>query len=132
MRSMPAADRGKVEVHESRGAGGAEADPHAGVGATAGDVEHVGPHQRIAAGEDEHRGSEFAQLIDKGECLDLVEFVAMPFRLGLGAAMAAGERAGAGDLPEDEEGSFGEGVGGGGLERCDHGVARRLRLSGPR
>lgn len=94
----------EIGLHEAGGGGGAEADVEAEFGGVAGDVERIGTHEGIAAGEDEHGGLEVGELLDEVEGLGTVQFVRAASGLGLGPAMAAGQGAGAGDFPEDQEG----------------------------
>ncbi len=56
------------------------------------------PPVRISIG-----GFHSRELADEAQGLGGIEFLRMPVRLGLGPAMAAGQGAGPGDLPEDQE-----------------------------
>ena len=67
-----------------------------------GDVEDVGAHQRIAAGEDEDGAGERGDLIDEGEGLGGAELALVGPVHGRSTAVHAGEIAAARDLPGDD------------------------------
>ena len=70
------------------------------------EVEEIGAHQTVAAGEDQRRPGAFGtgELLDQGNSLAGVEFRGVTCQSRAGSAVAAREEAGLGGLPEDEEG----------------------------
>ncbi len=72
------------------------------------EIEDILPHQGVSAGEDQigERLSEAGDLIQKGKALLPGELAGIRLRLSLGPAVLAGEQAGPGYLPDDDEGSL--------------------------
>jgi hypothetical protein len=86
------------------GGGGRERAAQTGGGGVRDQLEEIGPHHRIAAGEDQDRAAERRQAVDQLPGLVGGELGGVAPVLRVGAAVHAGEGAGACDLPGDGEG----------------------------
>jgi hypothetical protein len=68
-------------------------------------LDHVRPLERIAAGEDEERPAEAAHVVHHPPRFVGAQLLRVSVGHRFGAAVLAGEVAGAGRFPDDEEGS---------------------------
>ena len=91
---------------EQRSGAGGEGDADALVAGVLDELEDVGTLERITAGEDEDGDFHFGDFVDELFAFGGGELVGMGDGLGRGAAVFAGQIAGLGYLPDDQERLF--------------------------